>query len=96
MAKTIALKTPIKRGEKEITKVTITDVMMQTGTLRGLSLRAVLDADVNTFIALLPRVTEPVLLDDEISRMPPWDFQELVAAAVDFLSAPSAQKGKRG
>lgn len=96
MAKTIVLTTPLKRGEKAITKITITDVMTQAGTLRGLSLRAILNADVDTFITLLPRVTEPMLTEGELAQMPPWDFQELVAGAIDFLNPPSAEKGTKG
>lgn len=93
MAKTITLTTPLKRAGKEIKEVTITDVMGQSGTLRGLSLVALLNADVNTLLKLLPRVTEPMLMELELASMPPWDFQELAAAVIDFLSPPAPDAG---
>lgn len=96
MAKTISLSTPLKRGDKEIKEITITDVMKQSGTLRGLSLRALLNADVDTLLTLLPRVTEPMLLEHELASMPPWDFQELAAGAIDFLNPPLVEPGKKG
>lgn len=51
---TITLDTPIKRGESEITVVTINKP--NSGALRGASLRGLLDFQTDDIIKVLPRV----------------------------------------
>lgn len=81
--KTITLDTPIKRGETEITSLEIRKP--DTGALRGVSLRALLDFETDAIVKVLPRVTEPPLVAQEINRMDPADLVQAGAAIAAFL-----------
>ncbi|MFP7605319.1 phage tail assembly protein [Serratia quinivorans] len=85
----VQLNTPIVRGKTEITEVTITPVLKQAGSLRGLKVYDVLTSNYDALVVLLPRVTAPALTADEIARMDTWDFCQLANAVVDFLQPPS-------
>lgn len=87
----VQLTTPIVRGKTEITEITITPVLKQAGSLRGLKVYDVLTSNYDALIVLLPRVTAPALTADEIARMDTWDFCQLANAVVDFLQPPSDQ-----
>ena len=81
----VTLNAPIVRGKTAISEITITPVLKQAGSLRGLKVYDVLTS--------LPRVTAPALTADEIARMDTWDFCQLANAVVDFLQPPSDQSG---
>lgn len=87
----VQLNTPITRGKTKITEVTITPVLKQAGSLRGLKVYDVLTSNYDALAILLPRVTAPALTADEIARMDTWDFCQLANAVVDFLQPPSEQ-----
>lgn len=53
----VTLTTPIKRNDKEITVVSITDTIKQAGSLRGLRLVDVLNFDYDAVSTLLTRAT---------------------------------------
>ncbi|GAB2928101.1 phage tail assembly protein [Hafnia psychrotolerans] len=89
----VQLNTPIVRGKTEITEITITPVLKQAGSLRGLKVYDVLTSNYDALVVLLPRVTAPALTADEIARMDTWDFCQLANAVVDFLQPPSDQSG---
>jgi len=93
MTKTITLTTPVKRNGKEITEVTITEAMKQTGSLRGLKLYDVMTSDVDSLIKLLPRVTSPSLTEVEVVMLNVQDFSQLASGIADFLAPSSAQNG---
>lgn len=81
--KTLTLDTPIKRGEAEIKEITLSKP--NAGALRGASLRSLLDMDVSAIMTVLPRITEPPLLDAEIMRMDPADLLQAGAVVAGFL-----------
>ncbi|GDP21884.1 phage late gene regulator [Escherichia coli] len=55
----ITLDNPVKRGEQVIEQVTL--MKPNAGTLRGVSLAAVANSEVDALIKVLPRMTAPML-----------------------------------
>ena len=84
-APVVKLVTPMIRTGGDITEITITSVLKQAGSLRGLKVYDVLTSSYDSLVILLPRVTSPALTSDEIARMDTWDFCQLANAVVDFL-----------
>lgn len=81
--KTVTLSTPIKRGEQRITEVTLREP--NAGALRGISLTDVLQLNVSAMIELLPRITEPALIRQEIAAMGPVDITAVGVELVGFF-----------
>lgn len=90
---TIALNKPVIRDKTTISVITITPVLRQAGSLRGLKVYDVLTANYDALAVLLPRVTAPALTADEIARMDTWDFCQIANAVIDFLQPSSDQSG---
>jgi hypothetical protein len=88
-AEGVTLDTPIKRGDQTITRVQVRKP--NAGALRGLSLVEVLQMNVTALQTLLPRVTEPPLLKNEVANMDPADLVALGTEVVAFL-VPKAQR----
>lgn len=55
------------------------------GDLRGMKLSMLLQMDVNAMATLLPRITEPALLPDEVAALDPADFFALSLEALGFF-----------
>ncbi|MFN7042962.1 MAG: phage tail assembly protein [Acidovorax temperans] len=85
----IPLDAPIQRTGQTITHVQVRKP--NAGALRGLSLVEVLQMNVTALQALLPRVTEPPLLRQEVDAMDPADLVALGSEVVGFL-VPKAQR----
>lgn len=85
----IPLDTPIQRTGQTITHVQVRKP--NAGALRGLSLVEVLQMNVTALQTLLPRVTEPPLLKQEVDAMDPADLVALGSEVVGFL-VPMAQR----
>ncbi|ANI81783.1 MULTISPECIES: phage tail assembly protein [Kosakonia] len=85
----VTLETPIKRGEQLINAVTL--MKPNAGTLRGLSLAAVANAEVDALIKVLPRITSPSLTEQEVAALDLADMVALAGKVVGFLSPVSAQ-----
>ncbi len=81
--KTRKLLQPIRRGDTEITSVGLRQP--DTGALRGLKLTDVLQMDVNAMCRLLPRISEPALMPDEVAALPPADLLMLSSEVVSFF-----------
>lgn len=86
--KAVTLETSIKRGDADITSVTVRKP--QAGALRGIRLQALMDMDVNALMAVLPRVTNPTLTVQEINEMDPADLLSLSVEVITFLLPKSA------
>ena len=86
--KAVTLETSIKRGDTDITSVTVRKP--QAGALRGIRLQALMDMDVNALMAVLPRVTNPTLTMQEINEMDPADLLSLSVEVITFLLPKSA------
>lgn len=90
MQKTITLDTPLKRGETEITEVTLRKPA--SGELRGLEIHDLLRMDVTANIKLLPRITTPTLTEAEVAALDPADLTQLASEVTGFL-LPKAARG---
>lgn len=89
----IELDEPIKRGDTEITRVTIRKP--NSGALRGVRLQALMEMDVNSMTEVLPRITDPSLTKPEIGAMPPGDLLNMSIEVVNFLLPKSMQADYR-
>ncbi len=86
MSKTTKLTEAVKRGDGEITHVAVR--RPAAGSLRGLKLIDVMAMDVNTMVKLLPRITDPALLPDEIEALHPADLMALSQEVFSFFVTP--------
>ncbi|MEL0580127.1 phage tail assembly protein [Pectobacterium punjabense] len=86
----VTLETPIQRGETVIDTITL--IKPTTGTLRGVSLAAVANSDVDAMIKVLPRMTVPALTETEITRMELPDMIAIAGKVIGFLT-PKSQQG---
>ena len=77
----ITLDNPVKRGEQVI----------EQGTLRGVSLAAVANSEVDALIKVLPRMTAPMLTEQEVAALELPDLVALAGKVVGFLSPNSVQ-----
>ncbi|MEW5561385.1 phage tail assembly protein [Enterobacter asburiae] len=84
----ITLDKAIKRGDTEITEVTM--LKPTAGTLRGVSLAAVANSEVDALIKVLPRMTMPSLTEQEIAALDLPDLLSFAGKVVGFLSPTSA------
>lgn len=80
---TVTLDTPIQRGSQTVTHVTLRRPL--AGELRGIALASLLQLDVSSLQALLPRITSPMLTRAEIDQLDPADLVQLGSEAVNFL-----------
>lgn len=85
----VTLENPIKRGDTLIETVTL--IKPNTGNLRGVSLAAVANSDVDAMIKVLPRVTVPALTEPEITRMELLDMIAIAGKVIGFLTPKSPQ-----
>ena len=85
----VTLEKAVKRGEQEIIEVTL--IKPQAGTLRGVSLAALANSEVDALIKVLPRMTAPSLTEQEVGALDLPDLVALAGKVVGFLSPSSAQ-----
>lgn len=79
----ITLDKPIARGDTKITSIVIRKP--QAGELRGVNLHDLFQMDVAALIKVLPRVTVPTLLAQEVERMEPCDLLACGAEVAGFF-----------
>ncbi|MCA3488708.1 MAG: phage tail assembly protein [Rhodobacter sp.] len=81
----VKLTTPVSRkGADPVAEVTVAKPTV--GTLRGLKLTDVLQMDVRAMERLLPRITQPALLGEDVAGLDPADFLALAGAGVGFFA----------
>lgn len=80
----VILNTPIKRGEILIESVTL--IKPTAGTLRGIGLAALANADVEALIKVLPRMTYPSLTEADVIALELPDLIVLAGKVIGFLS----------
>ena len=85
----VALDTPLKRGETEITELTLRKP--SSGELRGLSLAEVLRMDTDSLVVLLPRISNPSLTPVEVRQMDPADLVQCGGEIASFLLTKRAK-----
>ncbi|MGO2506323.1 MAG: phage tail assembly protein [Psychrobacter alimentarius] len=81
---TVELSKPIKRGEKS-TINSFTVRKPQGGDLRGLSLMLVAQADYDTAVKLIPRITDPVIHKHELDGMGSDDIMDAALKISGFF-----------
>ena len=79
----ITLGTPIKRGDTSVTTITLRKP--RAGQLRGIKLTDLMQMDVAATAQVLPRISDPVLTEQEINAMDPADFVQISAGVAGFL-----------
>lgn len=90
ITKTITLDTPLKRGDQAITAVTLRKP--SSGELRGLNLTDLLQMDVNALKKVLPRITSPILTEQDIDSLDPADLVDLGSSVALFLVKKANQE----
>ena len=80
---TVALDTPIKRGNGFITEVTLRKP--SAGELRGVSLAELLQMKVDALHTVLPRITNPILHKQDMATLDPADLVSMATVVVGFL-----------
>ena len=80
---TVTLDTPIKRGNGEITEVTLRKP--NSGELRGVSLAELLQMKVDALHTVLPRITNPILHKQDMATLDPADLVNMGTVVVGFL-----------
>ena len=80
----VTLSTPIIRGEQSISQIEVRH--HKSGELRGLALADLLRLEVDSLRKLLPRITIPTLVDQEVSSLPPSDLVKLGMEVASFLA----------
>ena len=86
---TVLLESPIQRGELLIEQVTLSKPT--AGTLRGVSLAAVANSDVDALVKVLPRMTSPQLLESDVLKLELPDMIALAGKVIGFLSPNSVR-----
>lgn len=86
----ITLDTPIQRGEQTITTVTVRKPA--AGELRGVALTDLIQMDVAALTKVIPRVTTPTLLEQDVARMDPADLLQLGTEIAGFLLPKAARE----
>ena len=80
---TIALDTPIKRGETLIDSITLRKP--GAGELRGCTISDLARMDITTLVRVIPRISTPSLTEHEVSSMDLADLTELASEVAGFL-----------
>ncbi|MEN3754947.1 phage tail assembly protein [Mangrovibacter sp. SLW1] len=86
----VTLDRPIQRAGQVIDTVTLTEP--NAGTLRGVSLAAVAQSEVDALIKVLPRMTYPALTTQELTAMNLPDMLSLASKVIGFLSPASGNR----
>ncbi|EKM6430576.1 phage tail assembly protein [Cronobacter sakazakii] len=84
---TVTLVNPVKRGEQEISTLTV--IKPNAGTLRGVGLAALANCEVDALIKVLPRMTYPNLTEQEVIALELPDLLAFAEKVVGFLSPTS-------
>lgn len=79
----ITLEMPLKRGDSEITVVTVRRPV--SGELRGLSMLDLMRMEIDAVQKVLPRVTVPTLTAFDVAQLDPADTAQFGMAITDFF-----------
>ncbi|RSE76660.1 phage tail assembly protein [Achromobacter denitrificans] len=79
----VVLDYPIKRSSGDITQLTIRKP--KAGALRGVTLMALAQIDVQSLKTVLPRICDPILAPGEIIDMDPADLMSVGATVASFF-----------
>lgn len=91
VTETVKLDTPIKRGEQRITEVTLRKP--NSGELRGVNLTDLLQMNVDAITVVLPRISTPTILKEDVRTMDPADLVQIGGKVAGFL-LPKAMRAE--
>jgi hypothetical protein len=80
---TVELDTPIKQGDNEIKSLTLTKP--NAGALRGTTLNALVNLDVDSLAKVLPRICQPTITEMDVRFMDPADLVQVGVVFAGFL-----------
>lgn len=80
--KTLKLERGIGRGEKTLDSVQLREAT--AGDMRGLKLLDVLQFDVDALAKLLPRISQPALVEQEVYQFTMTDLAGVMNIMADF------------
>lgn len=86
---TVTLDTPIQRGSKAVTEITVRKPL--SGALRGVALVDLLNMDTQSLQRVLPRITDPALTEAELRKLDPADLVQLGSKVSRFLLGKRAE-----
>ncbi|QMV75015.1 phage tail assembly protein [Comamonas piscis] len=87
---TVTLQQPIKRGDTTITKVQLRVPL--GGALRGIVLPELMHMQADAIMLVLPRITTPTLVKQEVENMHPADLVACGAMITRFLVPDSVME----
>lgn len=79
----VTLDTPLKRGEQTIGIIELRKP--NSGELRGLSMVDLVKLEIDALSKLLPRITNPRLIEAEVHQLDPSDMFQLATEVAGFL-----------
>ncbi|MGS1108921.1 phage tail assembly protein [Achromobacter anxifer] len=79
----VVLDCPITRSSGNITQLTIRKP--KAGALRGVTLMALAQIDVQALKVVLPRICDPILAPGEIDNLDPADLMSIGATVASFF-----------
>jgi hypothetical protein len=87
---TVTLAEPIVRGETRIGKVTLRKP--RASELRGLSLKDILTSEINAILEIIPRISDPILIRDEVDNLGAEDLAEFGGTIRGFFMTAAEKK----
>lgn len=85
----ITLEQPIKREAGDVTRITLRKPL--AGELRGIKVGDLINGDVSSVLAVLPRIASPFITEQEAAQLDPADLAEIAGRITGFFLT-SAQK----
>lgn len=82
----VTLNHPLTRGDQTITAVTVRKP--NSGALRGVSILELVRMQTESVMTILPRVTEPALIEAEVNELDPSDLLQFGIEVAGFLLPP--------
>ena len=90
--KSVELDDGFKRGTQSITEIVL--VKPNTGHCRGLSLKGVLNFEIDSLAVLLPRITLPAMTAQEVYALELADTLKIAEAIAAFLEKTNSSQTK--
>lgn len=78
----IELDEPIKRGEIVISQVTLRQP--NGGEMRGLSMMDIVQMKTEALFVLVPRISDPVLMANDLKQMNPADLMQIATVIAQY------------
>ena len=79
----IILENPISRGADQLTAISLREP--KSGELRGLSLSAIAQMEIDELTKLLPRITMPNLIAEEVAQLSLPDLMQFATGVAGFF-----------